>query len=234
MQMLKDHADWLTTAARTSNINTISPLNVRPILVLTGESDAQQKIFYDELHPGDRILVFGAAHTFAQNPMAAPDILEPQKADNYRRWWNNPWNVVEAGGQNHAADWTPTDAQRLKSLVDHAHANGLWIRFYTLDGAPAAIFNRNGWFTNYNFGSDAAAKLRWKAAYENGVDYIATDQYEELAAYLRSLRHPGVHSLRGTTTQSSPERTPQIDHRSTASALSGSVWNAPLNTGHTH
>lgn len=189
LQMLRAHQDWLTTAARTSDLSALSPLTVRPILVLTGESDGQQKVFYDDLRPGDRLVVFGAAHTFKQNPMAAPAVLEPEKANNYRRWWNNPWNVVEAGGQNQAGAWTPDDLQRLKSLVDHAHANGLWIRFYTLDGAPAADFSRNGWFTSYNFGSDAAVRERWKAAYETGVDYIATDQYEELAAYLRTLRH---------------------------------------------
>jgi hypothetical protein len=47
---------------------------------------------------------------------------------------------------------------------------------------------RNGCFAGYNFGSDAAVKERWKAAFEVGVDYIATDQYEELASYLRVLK----------------------------------------------
>ncbi|MHB1023789.1 MAG: hypothetical protein ACYC0Z_15470 [Acidobacteriaceae bacterium] len=104
--------------------------------MLTGESDAQQKIFYDDVLVGSRLLVFGAVHTFNKDPMAAPEILDPEKENNYRRWWNNPWSVVEAGGQTHAGDWTPQDRMRLKSLVEYAHANGLWIRFYTLDDAP--------------------------------------------------------------------------------------------------
>jgi hypothetical protein len=188
LQILKDHEDWLTTAMRTPGISTRSPLRVRPILVLTGQSDEQQRIFYDELRPGERVLVFGAVHTFNQNPMAPPEVLEPERANNYRRWWNNPWNVVEAGGQTQAGGWTPEDMHRLKSLVDHAHAQGLWIRFYTLDGAPAEEMIRNGWFASYNFGSDAAVKARWKAAHDTGVDYIATDQYEGLASFLRSLK----------------------------------------------
>lgn len=188
LQMLRDHEDWITTVTRTTDIHTQSPLRVRPILVLTGQSDAQQRIFYDELRPGDRVLVFGAVHTFTQNPMAMPEVLEPERANNYRRWWNNPWNVVEEGGQTQAGTWTPEDMRRLKALVDHAHAQNLWIRFYTLDGAPAEEMTRNGWFANYNFGSDAAVRERWKAAFEAGVDYIATDQYEELASYLRGLK----------------------------------------------
>jgi len=192
---LKKHQDWITTAVKTGDIHSISPLTVRPILVLTGESDAQQHIFYDDLKPGDRMLVFGAVHTFEKNPMAAPDVLEPEKENNYRRWWNNPWNVVEAGGQTHAGAWTPDDMKRLKALVDHAHANNLWIRFYTLDGVPVKALSCNGWFSGYNFGSDTAVRERWKAAYKAGVDYIATDEYELLGAYLRELHQtsrPGI------------------------------------------
>ena len=32
-------------------------------------------------------------------------------------------------------EWTPEKMRRLRALVERAHANGLWIRFYTLDGA---------------------------------------------------------------------------------------------------
>lgn len=193
LRMLWEHQSWLTTAVRTKDIATLSPLTVRPILVLTGESDAQQKVFYDDLKPGDSVVVFGAVHTFTKDPMAEPQVLEPGKANNYRRWWNNPWNVVEAGGQTKAGAWTPDDMRRLHSLVDHAHTQGLWVRFYTLDGAPADEMDRNGWFRNYDFGSIDAAQARWRAAYETGVDYIASDQYEQLAAYLRELRKKASH-----------------------------------------
>jgi hypothetical protein len=188
LQVLEAHESWITTATRTVDIRSRSSLRVRPILVLTGQSDAQQRVFYDELKMGDRVLLFGAVHTFNEDPMAPPGILEPEPANNYRRWWNNPWSVVEAGGQAQAGAWTSEDMRRLRSLVDRAHEHGLWIRFYTLDGAPAEEMSRNAWFANYNFGSDAAVRARWRAAYEAGVDYIATDQYEELASYLRSLK----------------------------------------------
>jgi len=74
--------------------------------------------------------------------------------------------------------------------VDYAHQKGFWIRFYTLDGfAPG---EDQGWGNGYNFGSHDAVVVRWKAAIDAGVNFIATDQYEDLATYmqqpLRSLR----------------------------------------------
>jgi hypothetical protein len=70
--------------------------------------------------------------------------------------------------------------------VKYAHSRGLWIRFYTLDGATKKQLSCFGWFRSYNFGSLAAVKQRWHAASKAGVDYIASDQYEELARFLRS------------------------------------------------
>lgn len=182
--LLLKYQNWLTTALKTADPSKLEPLTVRPILVLTGEPDAQQAVFYDRIPIGDKILLFGAVHNHDQNPMAAPEVLDPDSATNYRRWWNNPWSVVEQGGQQNAADWTASDATRLRALVQHAHANHLWIRFYTLDGATEKEESCNGWFKSYNFGSLAAAQLRWRAARQAGVDYVASDQYELLGALL--------------------------------------------------
>jgi hypothetical protein len=190
--LLKEYQDWLTTAPRTDDAAAPQPLEVRPILVLTGESDAQEKVFYDEVPVGSKLLVFGAAHTNENDEMAAPDVLEPVRATNYRRWWNNPWGVVEKGGQTKAGEWTKEDNLRLRALVEHAHQNGLWIRFYTLDGVDKKEdLSCHGWFSDYNFGSYAAAQARWRAALEAGVDYIASDQYEALGKFIRenSSRH---------------------------------------------
>jgi len=199
-QSLESHRTWLTSAPRTAD-GSEAPLTVRPILVLTGSSNAQQKVFYDDRPVGSDLLVFGSVHTFEQNPQATPSVLEPEAATDYRRWWNNPWDVVEAGGQTKAGLWTPADASRLKALVEHAHNHGLWIRFYTLDGVGSGSAEKDleptseasktlssfGWFRGYNFGSPAAVEQRWRAAAGAGVDFIASDQYEQLAALLRTL-----------------------------------------------
>ena len=182
LALLRQYQSWLTSAVKGSSIETVQPLEVKPILVLTGESDAQQAVFYDQLRDGDRVLAFGAIHTATKNPQAAPEVIDDQKANSYRRWWNNAWNVVEAGGQTKAGEWTPDKMNRLRALVERAHANGLWIRFYTLDGATEQELSCHGWFRNYNFGSLDAARIRWHAAIEARVDYIASDQYEQLAS----------------------------------------------------
>jgi hypothetical protein len=117
---------------------------------------------------------------------ATPQDLVPTGATNYRRWVNFSWGAVEEGGASRAADWTRDDEQRLDAIVRYAHQRGLFVRFYTLNGHTAAA-NR-GWTASYNFGDLEAARIRWRAARRSGVDLIASDQYEELAATLRSAQ----------------------------------------------
>jgi hypothetical protein len=165
------------------------------VLVLTGNPGAQQTAFHDTVPVGARLRLFGAIPVdleakVGKGPEAIeklasvpPEELIASKATNYRRWANFPWAVVERGGQAKAAEWSLHDGSRLKALVDRAHAQGLWIRFYTLNGhAPE---DNQGWTASYNFGTLAAAQARWKAARRAGVDFIATDQYEALAAAIK-------------------------------------------------
>ena len=84
-------------------------------------------------------------------------IIAP-KASNYARWVNFPWLVVEPEGQTKAGDWSAIDQSRLEALVTRAHAQNLWIRFYTLDGFLNG--DGDGLTPSYDFGSDAAVKVR--------------------------------------------------------------------------
>jgi hypothetical protein len=188
--LLSEYKDWLTSAARTDDSNKLEPLQVRPVLVLTGESDAQRRVFYEPVRVGDRLLVFGAVKTNTTDPAAAPEVLAPSPADNYHRWWNNAWRVVEPEGQSNASAWTAEKESRLNQLVTYAHKRNLWIRFYTLDGATRAELSCNGWFRTYNFGSREAVQSRWAAAWRARVDYLASDQYEELGNFLKGQAHP--------------------------------------------
>lgn len=196
-ELLGEYQGWITTAEKTADPHHLSEFEAKPLLVLTEDSDAQQKVFFGDVPVGAKLRVFGSAHTarieakgrqeqnHLEAAMPASELLvEP--ATNYRRWWNNSWFEVEEGGQHHAGEWTTADAARLKSLVDRAHQLGYWIRFYTLDGFQPEQGKRNGWFEDYNFGSPEAARVRWKAAVAAGVNLIASDEYEELGAVMQS------------------------------------------------
>jgi hypothetical protein len=192
--VLAEYQDWISTAEKTSDPHKLMPLTVRPLLVLTEDSDEQEKVFFDQVRPGERLRLFGSAHTTpvtekkfeARNHLMAtlpPDQLLMEQPTNYRRWWNNSWYEVEEGGQPRAGEWTVEDNAWLKALVDYAHRMGFWIRFYTLDGFERGT--GQGWDAGYNFGSRAAVEKRWRAAIDAGVNLIATDQYEDLGEFMK-------------------------------------------------
>lgn len=187
-ELLGHYDGWYTTAVKGDDPHVLAPFDARPLLILTETNDNQEQVFFRSVPVGGKLRLFGSAHTNAvpkeRLATAPPEELLSERPTNYRRWWNNGWNVVEAGGQHQAGDWTAADDRRLRALVDHAHRMGFWIRFYTLDG-----FGKDGdvggWGNAYNFGSHDAVMLRWKAAIAAGVDLIASDQYEDLAALMK-------------------------------------------------
>lgn len=105
-QVLGQHESWLSTAVKTSDPGKLSPINRKPMLVVTEEADEQQKVFYDAVPVGARLRLFGSAHThptpknmtkdqvmhWAVN-VSAEELLN-EKPTNYRRWWNSSWYAV--------------------------------------------------------------------------------------------------------------------------------------------
>lgn len=185
--LLGRYERWLTTAPRVADAATPQPLSRGPLLVLTEQGEGQEAVFHDAVPVGARLRLFGTVPApaadgddppevrMAKAVAAAPDRLIPSGATNYRRWTNHAWAVVEAGGPPRAGEWTLADRARLDALVTRAHALGLWLRFYTLNGHEP---NDLGWTAGYNFGTLDAVRPRWQAAIDAGVDFIATDQYE--------------------------------------------------------
>ena len=52
--LLRKYQPWLTSAVKSSRIEPLQPLDIKPILVLTGEANAQQTVFHDRLKEGER------------------------------------------------------------------------------------------------------------------------------------------------------------------------------------
>jgi hypothetical protein len=188
-ELLGKYEPWLTTAERGSDASRVMPLTPGPVMALT--ENGQEAAFYDRVPVGGRLRVFGtlSSRRRGEGVQAADvpvDDLIPGPATNYARWMNFPWAAVERGGQPKAEGWSKADAARLRALVDRAHAMGLMIRFYTLNGHARDA--GKGWSDGYNFGSIDAVRPRWRAAIDAGVDLIATDQYEMLAEELKASR----------------------------------------------
>jgi homoserine O-acetyltransferase len=192
--LLGEYQDWITTAPQTTDPHQLAAFNKKPLLVLTEDNDAQEEVFFHQIPPGAKLRLFGSAHTNSPQgktreetihlvATTPPEQLLTERPTNYRRWWNNSWYEVEEGGQPKSGPWTPAANERLQALVNRAHSQGFWIRFYTLDGfAPQ---DDHGWGPAYNFGSPEKVQARWQAALDAGVDLIASDQYEDLAAFMK-------------------------------------------------
>lgn len=187
--LLGRYERYLTTAPKTADPGRVEPLRPGPLLVLTESGEGQEDAFFARQPVGATLRLFGTVpppelsdearkrrHTFS------PAVLVPSGVTNYRRWTNLAWDAVEGGGPDEAGRWRASDEARLRALVTRAHGLGLWIRFYALNGHPPDA--SQGWSASYNFGSLGAAQIRWRAAVDAGVEFVATDQYEAFAAEL--------------------------------------------------
>ncbi len=65
--LLLKYRDWISEAPKTADVSVVQPMLVKPILVLTGEADAQQLAFHDQLMIGEPLLAFGSIHTENKN-----------------------------------------------------------------------------------------------------------------------------------------------------------------------
>jgi hypothetical protein len=214
--LLGRYERYLTTAVKRRGAGRPSKLRVGPLLVLTESGPGQEDSFFTRLTDGATLRLFGTVPPPDLDEDARkrrheidPETLIGSGATDYRRWVNFPWSAVEAGGPTEAGPWTDADETRLRALVTRAHTQGLWIRFYTLNGyAPGESL---GWSDSYNFGSPDAVRIRWQAAMRASVDFVATDQYEAFAEMWKQ-QQPSA----GRTRSASPRHATQLspsEHR---------------------
>jgi murein DD-endopeptidase MepM/ murein hydrolase activator NlpD len=172
---LDAHPDWFSSAPKADP----SPLTPRRLTVCLTGSDAAKDAYDFFVPPGGtyrafRDKVFGGARY-----EAAVAAYVPGPATAYLRFLTLHWGAVERGAPLAAGDWTGDEAARLRSLVDLAHRQGYRLRVYCLNGHTGPRLG------GYRFASDAEAKVRWLAAAKAGVDWVASDEYAEIAAALR-------------------------------------------------
>ncbi len=201
-KVLDKYDSWLTKAAKTDDIAKQSPLELKPMMVILEDkqNDIKQAFFYDRVPVGGKIRAFGSAVKFDDNPAhlpktakaerlasmlkVDPEQLVSKKADNWRRWFGADWGFVELCGPEHGKDWSTATEARVKKFVDYGHRLGYLVSFYSINGFTEQ--ENHGWTAEFNFGSRDAALMRWNAAIKAHADFIATDQYEELAKVLKA------------------------------------------------
>jgi hypothetical protein len=199
---LAQYDEWITTATKPADATQLAPLDVKPMMVLVEDkqNDIKQDFFYDRVPVGGKIKVFGSvtkvgptADMKLSKPAAVdymytvtPEQAIPQKATTYRRWVGGDWALIEKGGETKAGEWTKESEARLHKFVGYGHKMGYLVSFYCLDGYTAG--ENQGWDKDYNFGSKETAMPRWKAAVRAKVDFISTDQYEELTKVISSSK----------------------------------------------
>src|SRR5713101_3482290 len=61
--LLGEYQSWITTAPQTADPHELAPVEPKPLLVLTEDADAQERVFFREIPADARLRVFGSAHT---------------------------------------------------------------------------------------------------------------------------------------------------------------------------
>jgi hypothetical protein len=181
-QFLDAHPDWFSSAPKAAD----SPLTVRRLTVCFSGSEAAKDAYDALIPPGGtyrafRDRVFGAGAKY--EPEVAAYVPGPSTA--YHRFLAFHWSAVERGGPAAAGEWTRAESDRLRDLTALAHRRGFRVRFYCLNGHTGALLG------GYRFADDEAVRVRWLAAADAGVDWIASDEYREIAAVLGKLDRPG-------------------------------------------
>lgn len=179
-EFLDHHPDWFSTAPKAEK----SPLTVRRLTVCFTGSDAAKDLYDSMIEPGGTYRAFRDSVFTANAYHADVKSYALHPASAYHRFLTFHWANIERGGPPTAGDFTAEEAARLKALMAHAHQQGYRVRFYCLDGRLTIAG------LGYHFVDLDAAIIRWRAAAEAGVDWVATDDYAEIVQALRPPKSP--------------------------------------------
>lgn len=189
---LDAHPDWFSSAEkpRAGERQDSRPLTTRKVTVCLTGTDAAKDAYDALIPPGGVYRAFRDRVVGAGSPFR-DDVTElvPGPATSYHRFLTYHWGAIERGAPFSAGEWTPEEADRLARLVDKAHKEGYRLRVYCLNGKTGVVLG------GYRFRTVAEAETRWWAAAKAGVDWVATDEYEEAVAFLTRQREPAQTSI---------------------------------------
>jgi hypothetical protein len=163
-KLLDAHAEWFSSAPKSAD----SPLTTRRLTVCFSGTEAA-KDAYDAMVP-----VGGTYRAFRDRVVSGTyeaDVAAyvPANSTAYFRFLAFHWGAIERGGPPSAGEWTP------------AHRRGFRVRIYCLNGHSGPLGG------SYRFADQSTARARWLAAAAAGVDWVASDEYQELVDTLRAI-----------------------------------------------
>ena len=120
-KLLGEYERWLCTAPRGADPADVQPMRLAPVLVLTGEQDAQQQDFSDSLPAARPLRLFGAVIACRKACPGPRRITGAGGTTPGRRSSRRDSRRQERG--------PPRTQQRLTPAVRAAHTAGLWIRY---------------------------------------------------------------------------------------------------------
>ena len=170
---------WLTTAPRVADAAAVAPLQVGPVLVLTGSPDIQQVTFHDAV-PVGRSPACLRRH---RRHRAAGIDAGGAAARRRRPRTTAAGGIIRGASSRPKASAPPASGRR---RMPRASRRSSPTRTRTASGSgstrsTASPASARGGPASYNFGSLDAVSRRWRAAMDAKVDFIATDQYAEFA-----------------------------------------------------
>lgn len=167
-KFLASQPNWFSSAPKVNG----SLITKRLLTVcMSGQRSATR--LYDDLIPaGAEYFAFSDFDFGPTVYFHDPHQYANQLATPFHRFLSLYWGQVERGGPGYAANWTEAKAERLRVIIDSAHAADYRIRLYTLNANEGSILEK--------FPTPAAARARWISAARAGADWIATDDYQDI------------------------------------------------------
>lgn len=179
---LRRHRKLVTACGRRGDPPQQTPLRWRPLTVLLTGDPAAIALFERLTPNGEPYLAMGNREPVDREFHESVAAYFPGPATAFYRVFNFNWQYVELGPNPKAGAFTPAKRARLQAFVKTAHAEGYWLRAWTLNATDSF------WGPGEDFGSKEALLERWQACLQAGLENIATDEYEMAGRWVHGIK----------------------------------------------